>query len=176
MSQKLLRKETISSTPLAEVWSVWTTKEGVISFLAPKANITLEDQGAYEIFFDPDAPLGFKGTEGCKVLGVNQMKILSVEWRAPPQFPNARRLKTRVDIYFERVEAVTRVRVEHSGWQEGEEWDESYEFFDRAWDLDLARMQQRFSSGPIDWRKPYLPTWNKLRHERIRDHIPVGNH
>jgi uncharacterized protein YndB with AHSA1/START domain len=173
---KILRKETITSTSLAEVWAVWTTSEGITSFMAPKANIKLEDNGAYEIFFDPEAPLGFRGTEGCKILGVEQTKTLSVEWKAPPQFPNVRRQKTRVDIHFARVEAVTKVSVEHSGWREGEEWDEAYEFFDRAWDLDLARMQQRFSSGPIDWKKPYIPAWIGQREQRIRDHVPVETH
>src|SRR6266704_1082706 len=104
---------------------------------------------------------------------LESMKTLSVEWKAPPQFPNVRRHKTRVNIYFERVEALTKVRIEHSGWDGGEEWDEAYEFFDRAWDLDLARMQQRFSSGPIDWSKPYVPAWLGHRATPIRDHVPV---
>ena len=173
MDPKILRKETITSALIADVWTVWTTNEGVTSFLAPKANIKLEDQGPYEIFFDPEAPLGFRGTEGCKLLAFDPMKILSAEWKAPPEFPNVRRQNTRVDIYFERVEALSKVRVEHSSWQEGEEWDAAYEFFDRAWDLDLARMQQRLSSGPIDWRKPYVPAWHRLHEQRIRDHVPV---
>src|SRR6266702_3581675 len=128
---KILRKEAITSALIADVWTVWTTNEGITSFLAPKANIKLEDQGPYEIFFDPEAPLGFRGTEGCKILGLESMKTLSVEW------------------------------------------DEAYEFFDRAWDLDLARMQQRFSSGPIDWTKPYVPAWLGAREQRIRDHVLV---
>ena len=173
---KILRKEIITSALITDVWTVWTTNEGVASFLAPKANIKLEDNGPYEVFFDPEAPLGFRGTEGCKILGLEQMKTLSVEWKAPPQFPNVRRHKTRVDIYFERVEALTKVRIEHSGWQWGEEWDEAYEFFDHAWDLDLARMQQRFASGPIDWSKPYVPAWLGHRATPIRDHVPVETH
>jgi uncharacterized protein YndB with AHSA1/START domain len=176
VDQKILRKEAITSAPIADVWIVWTTNEGITSFLAPKANIKLEDQGPYEICFDPEAPLGFRGTEGCKILGLEQMRMLSVEWKAPPQFPNVRRQKTRVDIYFEKVEALTKVRIEHSGWDWGEEWDEAYAFFDRAWDLDLARLQQRFSSGPIDWRKPYVPAWLGARDQRIRDHVPVETH
>ena len=175
MDPKILRKETVTSTPITDVWNIWTTNEGVTSFLAPKANIKLEDQGTYEIFFNPEAALGFRGTEGCKILGVNQQSLLSVEWRAPPQFPNVRRLKTRVDIYFERAEALTKVRVEHTGWQWGEEWDEAHEFFDHQWELDLARMQQRFASGPIDWKKPYVPAWLGHREARIRDHIPSGS-
>jgi len=173
---KILRKEAITSNPISDVWTLWTTNDGITSFLAPKANIRLEVQGPYEIFFDPEAPLGFRGTEGCKVIGFDPMKTLSVEWKAPPQFPNVRRQKTCVDIYFERVEALTKVRVAHSGWQEGEEWDEAYEFFDHAWDLDLARMQQRFSSGPIDWRNPYVPAWLGQREQRICDHVPVETH
>src|SRR2546427_11582156 len=116
MDPKILRKETITSALIADVWTVWTTNEGVTSFLAPKANIKLEGQGPYEIFFDPEAPLGFRGTEGCKILGVDSMKTLSVEWKAPPQFPNVRRQKTQVNIYCERVEALTKVRVAHSAW------------------------------------------------------------
>src|SRR5712691_11456613 len=113
LDPKILRKEAITSTPIADVWAVWTTIDGIISFLAPKANIKLELQGPYEIFFDPEAPLGFKGTEGCKILEFEQAKTLSVEWKAPPQFPNVRRQKTSVDIYFERVEALTKVSVAH---------------------------------------------------------------
>lgn len=173
MDKNVLRKETVTSTAVADVWTVWTTNDGITSFLAPKANIKLEIQGPYEVFFDPEAPLGFRGTEGCKVIGFDQMKQLSVEWKAPPQFPNARRQKTRVNVYFETVEALTKVRIEHSGWQQGEEWDETFQFFDRAWDLDLARMQQRFSSGPINWSRPYVPAWIGTREQRIRDHIPV---
>ncbi len=90
MSPKILRKEAITSALITDVWTVWTTNEGVMSFLAPKANIKLEDNGSYEIFFDPEAPLGFRGTEGCKILALGQMKTLSVEWKAPPQFPNVR--------------------------------------------------------------------------------------
>ncbi len=109
LDPKILRKEAITSTPIADVWSVWTTIDGIISFLAPKANIKLEVQGPYEILFDPESPLGFKGTEGCRILGFDPMKTMSVEWKAPPQFPNVRRQKTRVDIHFERVEALTKV-------------------------------------------------------------------
>lgn len=173
LDQKILRKEAITSAPIADVWTVWTTNDGITSFLAPKANIKLELQGPYEILFDPEAPLGFKGTEGCQILGIDPMKTLSVEWKAPPQFPNVRRQKTRVDIFFERAEALTKVRIAHSGWQEGEEWDAAYEFFDHTWNLDLARMQQRLSSGPIDWKKPYVPTWLGQRQTIIRDHVPV---
>src|SRR5207245_7793596 len=120
---KILRKETITSALIADVWTVWTTNEGVTSFLAPKANIKLEDQGPYEIFFDPEAPLGFRGTEGCKILGLESMKTLSVEWKAQPQFPNVRRHKTRGKIHFESGEALTTVRIAHSDWDCGDEGD-----------------------------------------------------
>src|SRR5438552_19197209 len=107
MDPKILRKETITSALITDVWTVWTTNEGVTSFLAPKANIKLEDNGPYEILFDPEAPLGSRGTEGCKIPGLEELQTLSEEWQRPPQYPNDRRHKPGVDIYFERVEDLT---------------------------------------------------------------------
>ncbi len=123
MEKKILRKEAITSAHLNDVWVAWTTGTGLTSFLAPKVNIKLEDQGPFEIFFDPEAPLGFKGTEGCKLVALEPMNTLSVEWKAPPQFPNARRQKTLVNILFEKVEALTKVRNEPSGFGWGEKLD-----------------------------------------------------
>lgn len=164
----------VLTVPLAEVWNAWTTTEGVITFFAPKANVQLRVGGPYELFFDLQAPLGFQGTEGCKVLGFDPVKSLSFDWIAPPPFPNVRRLRTRVDVGFEEVQkgGLIKVGLTHSGFREGEEWDESFEFFDRAWDLVLARLQHRFSVGSIDWRNPYRPLgFGSLPEPRIRDHI-----
>jgi hypothetical protein len=158
------------------MWKVWTTIEGVTSFFAPKAKIELNVGGAYEMFFEPEAPVGFKGTEGCKILELNPQLHFGFEFVAPPQFPNVRRRKTRVDLKFESVQkgAMNRVFLEHSGFLGGEEWDAAYAFFDWSWDLVLARFQHRFSVGPVNWKNPYRPQWLPAFPQRkIRDHIPA---
>lgn len=150
--------------------------EGVVTFFAPRANVQLRAGGPYELYFDLHAPKGFQGTEGCKVLGFDPVMSLSFDWIAPPQFPNVRRLRSRVDLGFEEVQkgGLIKVSLTHSGFREGEEWDESFEFFGSAWDIVLARLQHRFAVGPIDWQNPYHPPgFRPLPEPIVRDHIPA---
>ncbi len=55
------------------------------------------------------------------------------------------------------VEASTLVRLTHLGWQDGDEWDQVYEYFESAWWTVLTRLRERFARGPIDWADPYYP-------------------
>jgi hypothetical protein len=37
----------------------------------------------------------------------------------------------------------------------GGEWDQAYEYFQRAWNrVVLPRLKYRFAVGPIDWQHP----------------------
>ena len=65
---------------------------------------------------------------------------------------------TWVVVQFEPVDASsTRVTLTHLGWQTGGEWGQVFDYFVRAWDVVLGRLQYRFSNGPIDWHDPYRP-------------------
>ena len=175
-SPRVIRKQTVASTSLETAWQNWTTTEGVTSFFAPKANVEAKVGGPYELSFEPKAPRGFQGTEGCRVLGVSPPKNLAFEFLAPPQFPNVRRIRTRVDVILGEVLKGGLVKVDllHSGFVEGEEWDECFDFFSWSWDLVLGRFQHRFSRGPIDWSNPYMPRGVAPRPQRkLRDHISV---
>jgi hypothetical protein len=92
-------------------------------------------------------------------LGVDSQKNLAFEFLAPPQFPNARRVHTRVDVKFEEVlnGGLVKVGLVHSGFREGEEWDECLDFFNWSWDLVLGRFRYTFPNGPVDWNHPYVP-------------------
>lgn len=160
--------------PVGIAWQNWTTVEGVSSFFAPKANIEPRIGGAYELFFDLKAPRGFQGTEGCKLLEFNPMRNLAFEYAAPPQFPNARRVRSRVDVWFEEPTkgGILKVDLKHSMFMEGEEWDECYDFFNWSWDLVLGRFQYRCTVRPIDWNTPFMPWGIATRPERkLRDHV-----
>ena len=173
-STKIIRKETITTATMEDAWKAWTNVEGVTSFFVPKANIEPVVGGRYELFSTLKSPRGFRGTEGCKVLAIEPLKHLAFEFIAPPQFPNVRRLRTRVDVTFGEVAkgGVVKLDLAHSGFLEGEEWDEYFEFSDWNWDLVLGRFQYRFSVGPIDWNKPYVPHGITARPERkLRDHV-----
>jgi len=173
-SSNIVRKQTITTATLENAWKAWTSVEGVTSFFVPKANVESVVSGRYELFSSLKAPKGFQGTEGCKVLALEPQKHLSFEFIAPPQFPNVRRLRTRVDVTFGEVAkgGVVKLDLVHSGFLEGEEWDGFFEFSNWNWDLVLGRFQHSFSVGPIDWNNPYIPYGISARPERkLRDHI-----
>jgi uncharacterized protein YndB with AHSA1/START domain len=163
MGQRVIRKEVIVDASLKEVWDAWTSSEGVMAFFAPKANIQLSVGGAYELFFDLDAPAGSQGGEGLKVLSYLPMEMLSFEWNAPPQFPEVRGgLLTWVVVQFSvRDENKASARLTHLGWREGEEWEKVFQYFQSAWDVVLGRLEYRYSGRTIDWKNPYRPPQGK---------------
>jgi len=164
ISSRVIQKEVKIDASVDKVWKAWTTNEGAEKFLAPKARIKLTPGGPYEMYFDTEAPKGSQGGEGCRVLSFLPLEMLSFEWNAPPEFPNVRKEQmekhTWVVVQFTRVaKDQTRVRLTHLGWREGEEWEKVFQYFVRAWDIVLGRLEHVFSTGKsIDWENPYRPS------------------
>jgi len=160
---RVVRKEVKVNASVEKVWNAWATNDGATKFFAPKARIELAVGGPYELYFDLEAPKGSQGGEGCKVLSFLPVEMLSFEWNAPPEFPNVRKEQmekhTWVVVQFNRVaKNQTRVRLTHLGWKEGEEWEKVFQYFLRAWDIVLGRLEHVFSTGkPVDWESPYRP-------------------
>jgi uncharacterized protein YndB with AHSA1/START domain len=159
----VIRKEVTVNAPIEEVWNAWTKSDGATRFFAPRARIELAVGGSYELFFDLEAPKGSQGSEGCRVLSFLPLEMLSFEWNAPPEFLRVRKEQMKkhawVVVQFCPVaREQTRVRLTHLGWREGEEFEKVFQYFLRAWDIVLGRLEQMFSTGkPIDWRSPHSP-------------------
>jgi uncharacterized protein YndB with AHSA1/START domain len=162
MLQQMIRKEVVVDASAEAVWKAWTTSEGAVTFFAPQANIKLAVGGSYELYFDPDAPEGSRGSEGLRVLSFLPLEMLSFEWSAPPVYPAVRQgQRTWVVVQFYPLsQNKVRVRLTHLGWREGEEWDKVFQYFKRAWDIVLGRLEHRFSKGPIEWNNPYSTPQN----------------
>jgi uncharacterized protein YndB with AHSA1/START domain len=141
----------------SEVYAMWTTSDGIKKFLAPAASIDARVGGDYNVIFypalDPDG--SSYGTRGARVLDLAPDRSISFEWQTfidhaiegaggPPADAAARRerpLPTWVEIDLEPVGAnQTRIRFAHYGFRAGGKWDESYEFFDKAWRGVLASL------------------------------------
>ena len=163
VSGRAIRKEVRGDASIEKVWKAWTTNDGATMFFAPKAKIELVPGGRYELYFDLQASKGSRGGEGCRVLSFLPLEMLSFEWNAPPEFPEVRRQQmhkhTWVVLQFYPLgQAQVRVRLTHLGWREGEEWEKVFQYFLRAWDIVLGRLEHMFSAGkPIDWENPYTP-------------------
>ncbi len=144
---KAVRKEALVAAALADVWAAWTTPEGLRSFFAPQVNMRLEAGGPFEILFHPDAHEGSRGSEGCRVLAFAPPRVLAFSWNAPPSMPAVRQERTQVVVELEPLgERLTRVRLTHTGWKEGAEWDQAYAYFDIAWGKVLSSLNQSFTA------------------------------
>jgi uncharacterized protein YndB with AHSA1/START domain len=144
---RTLHKEIVVPAARDLVWTCWTTSEGMKSFFAPESKIELTPGGAYELYMNPLAAAGSRGSEGCKVLGFLPGEVLSFDWSAPPKFPEIRKERTCVVLRFEPAgEGKTRVILDHHGWGEGAKWDAVYQYFDGAWDFVLDLLKKRFET------------------------------
>lgn len=155
-SERVVKAEVILLAGIEAAWEAWTTEAGVKSFFAPACKIELRVGGAYEIFFNPNAAPGERGGEGNVILAIQPKNMLAFTWNAPPHLPNVRQQHTSVVLRFKEIAAgQTKVTLIESGWGEGEEWDQAFAYFNRAWqEIVLPRLHYRFATGPVDWNHP----------------------
>ena len=163
--------DAIVAAPPAEVFQLWTSAEGIKKFFAPDARIDAKVGGRYQVIFAPakDPEGDSHGTKGARILKLVPGKELAFEWitfagdellgrNAPPYAPpaerNVRPLPTWVELTFNAVEGQpgqTHLRFAHYGFREGENWEQSYRWFGRAWkgvlDELVAYCQNRKSTA-----------------------------
>lgn len=150
--ERALRKEVVVKAPLEAAWAAWTTSEGAQSFFAPEVVVNARPGGAYFVHFNPFAPPGLRGADDMRVLAVQPMRMISFTWNAPPHLADARPQKTVVIVRLEpEGDERTRVRLTHVGWGDGGQWDQAFEYFDRAWGRVMANLEKRFAEKPTDW-------------------------
>src|SRR5258708_21148229 len=150
--ERAIVKETIVRTTPEIAWRTWTTAEGIKSFFAPDARIEARPDGPFEIYFNPYAVPGLKGADDMRFLALQEPRLLSFTWNAPPHLPEARHQRTVVTVRLTPVgDDQTRVVLHHSGWGDGGQWDQTFDYFNNAWGRVLANFRKRFDEGPIDW-------------------------
>lgn len=139
--------------PLDSVWARWTTASGRAKFFAPSSKLELSTLGFMEILFSPDAPEGQRGAENNRVLAVQEKKMLSFTWDAPPTFPEIRKQRTVVIIrFYPLAEKKTRVTLHQLGWGTGSDWDTVYGYFQAAWStFVLPNLKYSLEVKPVDW-------------------------
>jgi len=151
-AERSLDKMVVIKAPLDDAWAAWTTRDGIVSFMAPAAEVDATPGGAFHIYFDPLAPAGMRGADDMRYMALQPKRMLSFDWNAPPQLPEVRSQRTLVVLRFDPVDdGQTLVTLHHTGWGTGGEWDQAYGYFDKAWDKVLENLKLRFERGPQDW-------------------------
>lgn len=102
--------------------------------------------GPFEIYFFNESEPGMRGSEGCTVLDYLPEEMLSFSWNVPPTFTEVRASGFRNQVVVTFSEAVAekggenrvRIQIHHTGWPEGDVFEQIFEYFDRAWDVALG--------------------------------------
>ena len=150
--ERTVTKTVVVNATLDQTWDAWTTREGITSFFAPDAKVEARVGGPFQIYMDPDAAPGAKGADDMRFMALQPKSMLSFDWNAPPRMPLVRAQRTFVVVRLEAVSPQqTRVTLTHTGWGEGSEWDQAYEYFDGSWSTVLDNLKRRFDTGPRDW-------------------------
>jgi len=122
------------NAPIEQVWNGWTTPDGIKTFFASDCKVELRLDGAYEMYFLQDAKPGERGGEGMRILGLEPMRRFAS--------PGPRRPRSRITAASapwsssnskRKMPAVRLSALRILGWGEGASWDETYEYFDHAW-------------------------------------------
>lgn len=164
-AERAIEKRVTVDATLEQAWQSWTTREGIVAFFAPDARVEARVGGAFHIYINPLAEPGSKGADDMRFMALQPKRMISFDWNAPPSLPEARQQRTFVVVRFEPVgDRQTRVRLHHTGWGDGGEWDKAHDYFDRAWGSVLANLKKRFESGPHDWTE-WLEQLRKWREQ-----------
>jgi uncharacterized protein YndB with AHSA1/START domain len=141
------------NAPVDSVWSRWTTESGLKKFFAPACVIELKTFGMFEILFEPSAPAGQRGAENNRILAVEEKKMLSFTWDAPPQFPQIRAQRTQVTIrLYPTEDSKTIVTLTQTGWGLGKDWQTVRDYFEKAWGgFVLPSLKYSLEVKPMDW-------------------------
>jgi uncharacterized protein YndB with AHSA1/START domain/uncharacterized protein YciI len=145
-TDRVIHREAVVPATIDEVWHAWTTTEGINSFFSSNAKVELRIGGPFEIYFDMNASPGFRGSEGCIILSYLPKKMLSFSWNAPPSLGEMRNRRTHAVLMFDELEpGSTKVTFDHIGWGEGPQWEEVYNYFDKAWTLVFTNFEKSFA-------------------------------
>jgi hypothetical protein len=71
---------------------------------------------------------------------------------APDRFPEVRSVGTTAVFDFAPEGEQTRVTLTQTGWRQGKEWDDAYEYLASGNAQLLEQLYLRFARGPMKWQ------------------------
>lgn len=142
-----LEREIVVAAGTSEVWSAWASSEGIAAWWhPPETRIDLRIGGPFELLFAMDQPEGRRGSEGCQYLAYVPGEMVAFTWNAPPHLA-LRETNTWVVITFTRLnDTSTAVRLVHTGFLGGPDWDAYMEYFADAWDYVLGLLRDHWQT------------------------------
>ena len=136
-------KEATIRAPLESVYAAWTNGDAFRkAFDSTRPELTAEIElvigGPYEWLWD-----GKTGSNGCQILSYIPNRMLSFSWNAPPDQPLSRARHTWVVVEFAPADdGATLVTLTHLGFGTEAHWDETFDYFSKAWPFVFEQMRK----------------------------------
>lgn len=147
--EKALKFEVVVPGSLDDVWAAFATSEGLSTWLWRDTRVELRSGG------DWVALLPGGKTAGGSIVAFEPRRSITMKAMAPEQFPTVRATRTTARFDFAAVTpSSTRVTLTQTGWREGPEWDEAYEYLAAGNATLLEQLHARFVRGPLKWPAP----------------------
>jgi uncharacterized protein YndB with AHSA1/START domain len=133
---------------LDAVWGALATADGLKTWLWSDARVDLRPGGDWLVLY----PGGKTG--GGTIVSFKAKKQITIRALAPEAFPTVRQERTTAVFGFEKIDVShTRVLLTQTGWKQGKEWDDAYEYLSKGNAQLLEQLKARFEKGPMDWSK-----------------------
>jgi len=145
--EKALRFEVLVPATVEDVWTAFTTNAGLATWLWKDVTVDLRKEGEWTVHFPGGA------TGGGNIVEFTPQRRLVMRALCPEQFPTVRRERTTAVFEFQPVDGKTRVTLTQTGWKQGKEWDDAYEYLAGGNAQLLNQLLYRFTKGPIQWDK-----------------------
>jgi uncharacterized protein YndB with AHSA1/START domain len=146
--EKALKFEVMVPAKVEDVWNAFTTRAGLITWLWSDVTVDLRNGGDWTVHYPGGA------TGGGTITSYTPQRQLVMRAMAPEQFPTVRSDRTTAIFDFEPLGAETRVTLTQTGWKQGKEWDDAYEYLAKGNAQLLEQLRFRFVKGPINWNPP----------------------
>ncbi len=144
--EKALKFEVVVPAKPADVWQAFTTGAGLQTWLWQDCTVDLREGGGWIVHY----PGGKTG--GGTVVSFRDREELVLHAMAPERFPEVRKIGTTAVFAFALEGDQTRVTLTQTGWREGKEWDDAYDYLAEGNAQLLAQLYTRFTRGPIAWK------------------------
>jgi uncharacterized protein YndB with AHSA1/START domain len=145
--EKALRFEVTVPGTLDQVWTAFTTKDGLATWLWRDVRVDARPGGDWLVIFP-------ESTGGGTIVSLAPRKQIVIAALAPDKFPTVRKDRTTATFQFAAVTPTsTAVTLVQTGWKTGAEWDAAYEYLADGNAELLTQLYQRFVYGAIAWPK-----------------------
>ncbi|MBP6010914.1 MAG: SRPBCC family protein [Alphaproteobacteria bacterium] len=156
---RVLRHEVVVAASAADAWSAFTTVDGWRSWAAPYVTLSttqLAVDAELESSYDLNAKPNDERNIRQRVLAYIPERMFAFRTvQSPKDFPFPEEVRQVFSVVeFESLGAKrTRVSLSMIGYGSGARFDGLYGFFSKGNPWSLAKLVERFETGPVDWKK-----------------------